>query len=391
VVRDKATGQAVAGVKMSVQRDAPSTRTDKDGRYELRVSSGLLELFVLAQPQYGQRYFAAAAHLPNTSGQAPLNADFELIGGIPLRGRVTNQSTGKPPKRAVVEYYPLYPNAHSSKLTRPVKYQAASSATLQADGTYSLTVLPGPGVVLVAASPRDSYAVARLDDQELANLFGDGADHGGGSWLYTAGDNFVPRRRCIDRYNALTLINPHEKAKSLELDVTVQPARPLRGTVIGPDGQLLRGVRVCGLTSMPDAEMLEGSSFLVEGLNSQRTRELSFHHQEKGLGKVLNIRGDETKALTVQLEPCGAVIGRVVNRAGRPVPGVSIRFGRADYGLDAKAETDHQGRFHVALVPGFQYYCFQYHWTLPTQPRPIHVLTVESGKTIDLGDLLPGR
>jgi len=260
-----------------------------------------------------------------------------------------------------------------------------SSAILQADGAYSLTVLPGPGVVLVVASPRDSYAVARLDDRELANLFGDDADHGGGSWLYTAtGGNFGAWRRCIDRYNALTLIHPDEKAKSLTLNVTVQAARPLRGTVIGPDGQPLRGVRVCGLTSMPDAEMLEGPSFLVEGLNPQRTRELSFHHQEKGLGKVLTIRGDETKEWTVQLEPCGEVIGRVVNGAGRPVPGVSIRFGRADNGLDAKAETDHQGRFHAALVPGFQ--C---QWRLPTQ-RTIHVLTVESGQTKDLGDLLLG-
>jgi RNA polymerase sigma factor (sigma-70 family) len=385
VVRDKATGQAVDGVKMSLRGGRSSTRTDKDGRYELRVSPEAQGLVVLAQPQNGQPYFAAAARLPNTPDPAPLNADFELIGGIPLRGRVTDQATGKPPKRAVVEYYPLYPNAHSSVLTRLEKLQAVSSAILQADGAYSLTVLPGPGVVLVVASPRDSYAVARLDDRELANLFGDDADHGGGSWLYTAtGGNFGAWRRCIDRYNALTLIHPDEKAKSLTLDVTVQAAHPLRGTVIGPDGQPLRGVRVCGLTSMPDAEMLEGPSFLVEGLNPQRTRELSFHHQEKGLGKVLTIRGDETNELTVQLEPCGEVIGRVVNRAGKPVPGVSIRFGRADKGLDAKAETDRRGRFRAALVPGFEY-----QWRLPTQ-RTIHVLTVESGKTKDLGDLLLG-
>src|SRR5581483_5385471 len=35
VVRDKKTGQAVAGVKISVQRSSSSTLTDKDGRYEL--------------------------------------------------------------------------------------------------------------------------------------------------------------------------------------------------------------------------------------------------------------------------------------------------------------------------------------------------------------------
>lgn len=353
-------------------------------------------MVVLAQPQNGQPYFTAAARLPNTPGLAPLNADFELLGGIALRGRVTDQATGKPPKRAVVEYYPLFPNAHSKVLTRLEHLQAASSAILQADGAYSLTVLPGPGVVLVAASPRDSYTTARLDDRELANLFGDGADHGGGSWLYTArGGNFGSWRHCIDRYNALTLIHPEEKAKSLALDVTVQAAHPLRGTVIGPDGQPLRGVKVCGLTSMPDAEMLEDPSFLVEGLNPQRTRELSFHHPEKGLGKVLTIRGDETNELTVQLEPCGVVVGRMVDRAGRPVPGVGIRFsGSGIMGFYVAAETDRQGRFRAALVPGLAYRPgLQYQegrTTTPRLPRSVGVLAVESGRTKDLGDLLVG-
>jgi hypothetical protein len=376
---------------MSVPRSSSSTRTDKDGRYELRVSAGVQGLVVLAQPQNGQPYFAAAARLPNTPDLPPLAADFELTGGIPLRGRVTDQATGKPPKRAVVEYYPLFPNAHSSVLTRLEHLQAASSATLEADGSYSLTVLPGPGVVLVAASPRDSYACARIDDRELANLFTDGENHGGGSWLYMG----PPwGQRCIDRYNALTLIQPDEKEKSLRRNITVQATPPLRGTVIGADGQPLRGVRVCGLTSMPDAEMLEGPSFLVEGLNPQRTRELSFHHPEKGWGKVLTIRGDETNELTVQLEPCGVVVGRLVDREGRPVPEVGIRFFSSGKGLDAAAETDREGRFRAALVPGLPYRAgiqYQKGRTRPPRlPRSVGDLTVESGHTKDLGELLLG-
>lgn len=385
VVRDKATAQAVAGVTISVERDRSLTHTDKDGRYELLVPPGLPEYAVLAQPQSGQPYFAAAVHLPKTPGLAPLTADFELIGGIPLHGRVTDQTTGKPPKRAVVEYYPLYPNAHSSVLTRLVHLQAASSCTLQADGAYSLMVLPGPGVVLVAASPRDSYATAVLDAQELANLFRDGKNHGGGSWLYTAsGGGGWPR--CVDRYNSLSLIQPDEKAKSLTLDLTVLPARPLRGTVVGPDGQPLRNVEVCGLTSMPDGEVLDGPTFLVEGLNPRRTRDLSFFHEEQELGKFLTLRGDQTKTLTVQLEPCGLAVGRMLSRSGTPVPGVKIWFSSEGNGLRTATQSDRQGRFRAALVPRLSYrlgLAGSHRLT-----KRLDVLTVESSQIKDLGDLL---
>jgi hypothetical protein len=409
VVRDKATGQAVAGVNLTVQHTSITTHTDKDGRYELLVNPGSQEHVILAQPQNGQPYFAAAAHMPKT--------DFELIRGISLRGRVIDQATGKPPKRAVVDYYPLFPNAHCSVLTNLEPHQAASSATLGADGCFSLTVFPGPGVVLVAASPRDSYACARIDPQELAHLFQDkgsqrrredpprrraekkmvnifptfsldGEGRDGSSWLYVGNPCPPWGTRSVDGYNALGFIQPDEKAKSLTLAVMVQPARPLAGRVIGPDGRPLAGVRVCGLSSIPDPDVqtLKTASFVVEGLNPQRTRELSFYHKERNLGKCLTIRGDQTKPLRVQLEPCGEVIGRVVDRAGKPVAGVHLWFGRRDNGLGVRTQTDHQGCFRAVLVPGL---LFQMGATskFPLQSPP-GFMTVESGKTKDLGDLL---
>ncbi len=180
-------------------------------------------------------------------------------------------------------------------------------------------------------------------------------NHGGGSWIHVAVGGGIQWRRCVDRCNTLSLINSDERAKSLALDFTVIPARPLHGTVDGPDGKPLPGVRVCGLTSMPDAETLESASFTVEGLNPRRTRELSFYHKEKSLGKVITVRGDETKALSVQLEPCGVVIGRLVDKADMPVQGEGIWFVCGNTGFQARAATDHQGRLRASLVPGLIY------------------------------------
>jgi protocatechuate 3,4-dioxygenase beta subunit len=413
VVRDKATGAPLAGVKMSAASFAlkvfSTTYTDKDGCYELQSQSlpGPKGHVVVAQPQKEQPFFTAEKGLPDMPGAlysalrlgdeylltaekglpdkpGPLRADFALIRGIPLRGRVTVQTNAKPPKKALLEYYPLFPNPHIAALTERHRLLAASSATLQPDGSYHLTVLPGPGVVLVRASPRDSYASALLDDKELANLFHDGLDHGGGSWIHIAGAAGADPR-CVDRYNALSLIEPDERVKSLTLDFTVQAAIPLRGTVVGPEGEACAGVRVSGLTSMPDAETLESASFLVEGLNPRRPRTLSFHDRENGLGKVVTLRGDEASPLTVQLEPCGVVMGRMVDKDGKPVSGVEILFGRDDKGLDARAESDHWGQFRAALVPGLRY-----QFGLLSARRllkRVDPVEVESGQTKDLGDV----
>ena len=51
-----------------------------------------------------------------------------------LVGRVTDQSTQKPPLRAVVQYYPLFPNHHSSEIANG--FLAASSAVIQPDGSF---------------------------------------------------------------------------------------------------------------------------------------------------------------------------------------------------------------------------------------------------------------
>jgi hypothetical protein len=119
----------------------------------------------------GQLYFAAEAWVLDRPGLDLFTRDFDLVRGIPVHGQVTEQSTQRAPRAAVVEYYPLFPNAYSAKITAGMA--AASSAVIQSDGSYRLVVLPGPGVICVAASPRDSYAVAILDRNELLSLFND--------------------------------------------------------------------------------------------------------------------------------------------------------------------------------------------------------------------------
>jgi RNA polymerase sigma factor (sigma-70 family) len=384
VVRDKSTGQPVAGVKISLESGGPTTLTDQNGRYELIGSYRQPTAVVAAEPQRGEPYFAATVRPVDKAVLDPLTADFELIGGIPLRGRVTDQESGKPPKRAVVVYYPLFPNAHSTSLQQCSSVMAAASTSVRPDGSYSLPVLPGPGVVMVAASPRDWYVSALLDERKLAGLFGDGKEHGDGSWLQVTAGGRQDRRQ-VERYHALALIKPEEGTKSLSVDLTIHAAHAIPGTVVGPDGGAISGVRVIGLNAIGEPETLASPSFTVEGLNPQRPRQLLFHHREKELGKVVIVRGEETEALKVQLEPCGVVSGRIVDSDGKPVPGMTVGFHPRPpmIGMEVMAQTEGEGHFRAALVPRQQY-------TLSTVRRllkPIGDLKVESGQTKNLEDV----
>jgi len=369
---------------MSTQQADATVLTDADGRFEIRGCPKLQQGYhVTAKPPTGQPYFAASAWVPEASGLGPLTANFELVSGIPLSGRVTDQATQKPPRAGLVEYYPLFPNPYSGRITNSI-LQPASSAVIQPDGSYRLTVLAGPGVVCVAASPRDSYAVALVREQDFAGFLEDGIKLDRRRRLRAVcgvgGHGFL----CLNKYSALSLINLDEKAEFLALDFILQPARTLQGTVVGPDGMPVTGVKVMGLGALPEDELLEGSSFTVVGLNPCGARALFFRHREKGLGKFMTILGDQTEPLTVQLDPCGSVLGRLVHNDGKPAPGVTVAFFGA-YGREAKGDTDRQGRFRVdGLVPGQKYSLTP---GLSRLQKDIGEVQVESGRSKDLGDL----
>jgi hypothetical protein len=385
VVRDRTSGKPVAGVRVKVQSQGNllTVLTNENGAYELPGAT-LGEVMVVAQPQADQPYFTSSVHAAKDSGRDPLRADLELASGIRLEGRVTDQATSRPPRAAVVNYYPLFGNPHGGRV--PNELATVSSAAVRDDGSFSLVVLPGPGVVAVAASPCHSYAGAVIDESGLANLFHDGQDHADGDTLFTAGPAGRKERACcVHRYHALALINPDDQTDRLTLDLSVHAVRALEGLVIGPDGRPLTGVRAVGLTAMGEEVALDGARFAVTGLNPRQGRALYFHHPEQKLARVVNLRGDETDPLLVQLGPPGAVVGRVVDEGGHPRQGVRFTLAAADRGPSAAASTDPEGRFRAALVAGETYSLKS-----PIRFRSLspNEVSVEPGQTKNLGDLL---
>jgi RNA polymerase sigma factor (sigma-70 family) len=396
-VRDQVTREPIVGVRVTVRPGNATVRTGPDGRFEVLEGSKSNGYGLVAQPEAGQGYFANQACARVEGSGAELTQDLFLGRGIVLSGKVTNQSVTKPPKSAVVEYYPLASNQHTRGISC-TGLVPASATTVRPDGTYSMSVLPGPGIVAVAASPREDYAVADFMNREWADVMNrewadvtrqrfDGmrADASGLEPSVPIALAFgQPGLLPINKYHALALIHPSENARQQVQDLPLRTGQTVVGTVLGPDAQPLGGVQVIGLTALRDGEVLEGASFTVTGLNPRASRELFFQHRGKKLGKVVTVGGNTTRPVTVKLERCGTVKGRLVDERGNAMQRANVCLGEEASPGYTMAQTDHQGRFEIDLFPG-QKYSWGFPYGLQTQ---LGTVQVESGQNKDLGELV---
>src|SRR5262249_37670290 len=138
-------------------------------------------------------------------------------------------------------------------------------------------------------------------------------------------------------------------------DVTLQPAKPLKGKVVGPDGKPFAGATAYRLAQGMLSQVLADDNFTVQGLNPRRGHDILFVDKDRKLGAFLTVKGEIKERLTIRLEPCGSVGGRLLDQDGEPVAGAVVRLDvESPYDSGpAKVKTDKQGRFRFeGIVPG---------------------------------------
>ena len=127
-----------------------------------------------------------------------------------------------------------------------------------------------------------------------------------------------------------------------------------------------------------------GAEFTVRGLNPRAKRQLVFHHKDKNLGFFMKELRGATEPLTIKLQPCGSVSGRIVDQDGQPAAGFRIHLVGVVRSGFHPVTTDKEGRFRVeGLVPGQEYWVSPYNQLWRIFAR----LHVEPGKHKDLGDV----
>jgi hypothetical protein len=278
----------------------------------------------------------------------------------------------------------------------PFPQAPPSSALTGPDGSFAVTVLPGPGVLAAAAQSPTSYRPALVTPKELEDFFKERPDSMNTQDALVVTPSGVPSARPMllgqSQYHALALLNPGEKDKALERDLVLLPPLTRRGTVVDPDGKLVSGAAVYGLEDAGSpCVLLRSTTFTVRRLHPARTRQLFLYHAERKLGRMLNLRGDDTEPLKIELQPCGSASGRLVDSGGKPLGGTTIQLyfagpGQPRYfeplpGLAFEVTMDQDGRFRAeGLVPGWKY------WMLRPDVNFKVEVTVASGKNTDLGD-----
>jgi RNA polymerase sigma factor (sigma-70 family) len=395
VVRDKDSGKPLAGVTVRSHRVAGAydvnglvrTTTDKEGRYRLvGLPKGagnelIAEAYGRLPRAEDLPYLPAIRRVEATPGLEPVTVDLALKRGIWVIGRVIDKATGRPVP-AVFDYFCFLDHPLAAELPRLGR---SPMDWTQRDGSFRTVVLPGRGLIAVLAWV-DNYRRGVGADQFKDKLKG-------GQFLST-----MPYYLYPGNFHTIVEVSPKLEDQSITRDVVLEPGDTLKGTVVGPDGKPLSGVRVAGLRPMAHWEPVKEAELTLRGLSPNEPRLLQVIHEEKKLAGWLLVRGDEKVPIRVRLEAWGTLTGRLVTPDGQPLTNVSIHSGSpvhrdgAPAGFFARnTEPDKEGKFRIeGLAAGLVYNLSvikESKYRLQISGKGIEDVTIESGKTKDLGDI----
>jgi RNA polymerase sigma factor (sigma-70 family) len=430
VVREKGSGKPLAGFEVGrpwTRDDDPQVwaTTDKEGRYKLLGLPGGVHTLQVRPPQNSAYLTTEVRVAADQLGFEPVTFDIQVERQPAATGRVIDRATGKP-AAGWIEYRPLAgnPNLKTNPfLAEPRMTNHPPSAAIDKEGRFLLPVLRGPGVLLVRAEA--DYLPARLEKADQAAGVADAAD--------PELIDCRPLAAWLAEFHACRLIDVPE-GKDVEVEIALTPGarRPLAVDV--PDGKV-RDTSVLGLKAPPrdHGDLYEPGRTTVTALADGEIRRLFLCTYDGQLAAFAAVDAKETGPVAVKLKPTGTLTGRVLDKEGRPISGVSLQMlfddgpgrpgvyvhagfthrmptaaetkrlprttgyygDKMDY-QSSPEKTDDQGRFRLAGVLPEAAFDLKVQLLAPPNEKgqrfitamvPVGRATVKPGETLDLGDL----
>ncbi len=393
IVRDAKTRQPLAGVRVVSHKFAGGalsglywidTVSDESGRFRLEGMPKGDGNMIMAIPADNQPYFQREFDVPTAAGLEPVKFELELHRGVPIRGRVTDKSSGAPVEGARMFFIPWPDNPNLAGLAEFGHGRVHGSQMrylTDHDGRYALVGLPGRGLVEVVCPTQPfppGQGLREITDLPTPQQFLKVA----GALMPSANLTTAVKETHIGEQDVDVLAN-------IELD----PGKRLTLNIVDPNGKPLTDVEVHGLWPPRHSRTQYDAGPTVEviALSPDENRIIRLYQKEHNLGEVRSVcwKDDGAGPVTVKLELCATLKARLMDKNGDPVRGgtVSIQAQAVDSRtMSDTAATDRDGRLnYTRLLPRGKYNvtcdCAQVGLRLLAKD-----LAVSPGEIIDLGE-----
>ncbi len=365
-------------------------QADDDGRFRANPVSAD-RYHVSASAPDGKPYLKVSKDFDWPKGAIEHSIDFALPQGVVIHGKVVEEGSGRPVAGARVRFAARRVDASGA---------ASGGASSDATGSFKLAVVRGPGH-LVVLGPSDDYVLREESGDKLVRP---GATAGG--------------RRFYA--HAFITCEPRAAENRVEVNVALRRGVTVSGQVVGPDGQPVQDAWMISRIFLepssaswliwyaPHHGSALGGRFRIHGLDPDAEVPVYFLDPHHKLGATVNLSGKSANPgpLTVQLQPCGAAVARLVDPTGKPIAGYRASgkimmvvtpglFRAADaaviYGIDPVnyadgPVSDAQGQVTFpALVPGAPYRRTPHD---VTEAQRNADFSVKPGETLHLGDIV---
>ncbi len=277
--------------------------SNDQGQY--RVRTGAASRYNLAVfPPMGTAYLNLTKDLEWSRGALDRTVDIVLPRGVPVRGKVVEEGTGRPVAGARVGYVS---NPDRDPQTGAWNTRTATAA----DGSFLLGVMPGPGYLTVLG-PGEDYVYRELG-QRMAR-----AGAPGGRRMYA---------------HAFHPLDPKPGGEIAEVVIPIRPARPVHCRVVDPEGRPVREASAMSRVILQPTWIawLRWASYFhgtvrdgrlaVHGLPDDGEVPVYLFDAAHDLGATvrLSARSAHNGQVTVKLQPCGTARARLVDPSGKPV------------------------------------------------------------------------
>ena len=281
------TGAPVKDASVALQGLHPTTgggrvNVDADGNYLLKnLAPGMYNVYLDEGPEGWTA--VAKEFIRVAEGQTVSKVDLTLVRGGFITGRVTNQDTNEPIADCHISFHDA---------ARPESQAAVHGTETDENGAYRFRAGPGRAMV---------YTSAPEDYQDIGQI-----------------------KKYVDVVEGETVSVDFQFSKGIEL----------MGRILMETGEPVVGARI---TDIQEWHKEYGISdklgmFTVGGLRTGQSLSLKAEHSRLRLRGKAEVEVQPGASVEIQMEQYEQVkvSGRVINRAGEPMPSVNINLMRVD-------------------------------------------------------------